>query len=384
MTGVASTPMKNRVIIVDGWLLAQAGHGMASHAGRLVQALARSRLAARLLIAVPAGAKNCVPAGVRTLVLQASLGRYPMLREAVWQNRLGRYIGRDYPEAVLLALSPFYSWNWPNRSVVVWHDLIPLHFKRYLGRYGYRRLLFRARLHRVRKTSLVVADSHHTASELQRYQGTSCPIETIHLWTSPESPGNQSSLAMDAVRVKYGLPPRYWLYVGGYDYRKNVGCLIEAYGMARALNECPPLVLAGKTPDDLRKPVCDVHGAMAKRHLTVEHVCLPGFIDPVDMAALYRGAELFIYPSLAEGFGLPPLEAMSCGCPAIVADATSLPEVVVDAGYRFPPHHPEALASLLIAAARKPLPLNPGYDCKYFSEMRGVEQYCAALEAMAL
>lgn len=384
MTEVPSRPMQKRLIIIDGWLLTQAGHGMASHAGQLVQSLAGSRLADRLLIAVPAGEKCCVPAGVPTLVLQAPFGGNPMVREVVWQNRLGGYIERHYPEAVLLALSPFYSWNWPNRSVVVWHDLIPLHFKRYMGRYFYRGLLFRARLRCIRKTSLVVADSRHTASELVGYLGANGRIETIHLWTPPAHQSDSSFLARNAVRAKYGLPERYWLYVGGYDYRKNVECLLEAYGMARIIRECPPLVLAGKIPCDLRKPVCNITGAMEKMRLTAGQVCCPGYIDEADMAALYRGAELFIYPSLAEGFGLPPLEAMSCGCPALVADSTSLPEVVVDAGYRFPPRSPETLATLLGQAAQTPLSLNPGYDGEYFSEKRGVAQYCDVLERVAL
>jgi len=375
--------MQKRLIIVDGWLLTEAGYGMASHAARLVHALAGSRLASRLMIAVPAGAEHFVPEGLSAFTLPDPFGVSPIVREAVWQNRLGGHVRRYYPEAVFLALSPFYSWHWPNRSVVVWHDLIPFQLKRYMGRFFYRRLLFKARLRRVHKTSFVVTDSCCTASALTRYQAFKPPMETIHLWTPSELADERSSQSLEAVRMKYGLPPRYWLYVGGYDYRKNVEYLIEAYGAVLAVHKCPPLVLAGKIPTNLRKPVCDVHGAMAKIGLTVGQVCLPGFIDPADMAALYRSAELFIYPSLAEGFGLPPLEAMACGCPAIVADATSLPEVVVDVGYRFSPHLSESLAALLSRAAQAPLPLNPGYDREYFSEKRGLGQYCDILERVA-
>ncbi len=375
--------MCNRDIIIDGWLLAQAGHGMASYAIRLAKALAKSRLASRIVVVVPENAKHCVPVGLHSLVLKNPFCMHPALAEFVWQNRLGGYVRRHYPDAVFLALSPFYSWNWPNRSVVVWHDLIPLQFKRYMGRFLFRRFILMARLRRVRKTSMVITDSRFTASALARYQGTLPPLETIGIWPSPGSGDNRSPGAIDAVRTKYGLPQRYWLYVGGYDYRKNVECLIEAYGRASDMCECPALVLAGKIPDDLRKPVCNIHSAMGKIKLAARQVCLPGFIDSVDMESLYCGAELFVYPSLAEGFGLPPLEAMACGCPAIVADTTSLPEVVVDAGYRFSPHPPESLAVLLAKAAKTPLPMNPGFNRDNFSEKRGMEQYCAVLERVS-
>ena len=182
--------------------------------------------------------------------------------------------------------------------------------------------------------------------------------------------------------MKYGLPARYWLYTGGYDYRKNLECLITAYAATRARHPCPPLVLAGKIPTDLRKPVCDIPGAMTRANLTGSEVLMPGFIDDNDMAALYSGSELFVYPSLAEGFGLPPLEAMACGCPALAANATSLPEVVVDEAYRFSPFHPGQLTDLLGQAARSPLPVNPGFDRFHFSEARGVAQYCGLLERM--
>lgn len=182
--------------------------------------------------------------------------------------------------------------------------------------------------------------------------------------------------------MKYRLPARYWLYTGGYDYRKNLECLITAYAATWARHACPPLVLAGKIPTDLRKPVCDIPRAMTRANLTGSEVLMPGFIDDNDMAALYSGSELFVYPSLAEGFGLPPLEAMACGCPALAANATSLPEVVVDEAYRFSPFHPGQLTDLLKQAARSPLPLNPGFDRLHFSEARGVAQYCGLLERM--
>jgi glycosyltransferase involved in cell wall biosynthesis len=172
------------------------------------------------------------------------------------------------------------------------------------------------------------------------------------------------------------------LYLGGYDYRKNVELLIEAYGRAARAGACPTLVLGGNIPIAVgsRKPVCDVAGAVRRAGIDSDRLCCPGFIDDDDLAAVYAGAELFIYPSLAEGFGLPPVEAMSSGCPAIVADTTSLPEVVTDEDYRFPVADPARLIEMLLSAARSPRPLNPGFMRSFYGHARGLRDYLQVME----
>ena len=95
---------------------------------------------------------------------------------------------------------------------------------------------------------------------------------------------------------------------------------------------------------------------------------MPGFIASEDMPGFYGAAELLIYPSLYEGFGLPPMEAMGCGCPAVSANNTSLPEVIKDSSYRFSVLLPEELINLLIRAASKALPMNPSFAQNEYSE----------------
>ena len=75
-----------------------------------------------------------------------------------------------------------------------------------------------------------------------------------------------------------------------------------------------------------------------------DEVVFLGYVGDEDMPRLYSGAEVFVYPSFYEGFGLPPLEAMACGCPAIVSDKSSLPEVVGDAGLFIDPYDPQEMA----------------------------------------
>jgi glycosyltransferase involved in cell wall biosynthesis len=372
-------------VIIDGWLLRQGGHGMASFARMLVEGLANSERRKDFLVAIPAGCESVVPAGIDPLSLAKGITMPAALGEALWQDRLGRHLRDCCRQDTLFSPSPFLSFARVQRSIVVCHDLIPIRFKRYLGNFMYRGWLFKGRLDWLRGASCVITDSDFTAKELRDYLRVEVPpMVTIPLWTSLADSVVPSLEARRVVQSKYRLPPRYWLYVGGYDYRKNVERLIDAYGRAVKVRECPALVLGGNIPLDLGKPVCDIRGAMRKAGVGEERVHCPGYIEACDLAAVYAGAELFIYPSLAEGFGLPPVEAMSCGCPAVVADNTSLPEVVVDEGYRFPGGDSSRLVEMLLSAAHEPWRLNPGFDRKYFSQARGLRDYLQVMERVKL
>ena len=361
---------------MDGWLLRQGGYGLATFARTLVEGLVESDIKDRVSVAVPAGSETTVPSAARTISLRSAAIAGGAIGEAIWQDRLGRFLRDQHPQDVLLAPAPFYSFAQVRRSIVVCHDLIPDQFPRYLGRFLYRRWLYNARLRWLRDVTCVVTDSVFTADQLRaRLEPHAPDIVSIPLWTPLADSPMPTPEARQAVQTKYGLPARYWLYVGGYDYRKNLDLLIDAYGRVAQSDECPALVLAGQIPRDSSKPVCDVPGALQRAQLASERVRCPGYVDAGDLAAVYAGAELFIYPSLSEGFGLPPVEAMSCGCPAIVADTTSLPEVVTDEAYRFPAGDAERLAEMLRSAARSPWPLNPGFDQSLYGRARGIGDY---------
>jgi glycosyltransferase involved in cell wall biosynthesis len=361
--------------------LRQGGYGLATFARTLIEGLASSDFKERMSVAIPAGSEASVPGGARTISLRGGAIAGGVIGEALWQDRLGRFLRDQHPQDILLAPAPFYSSARARRSIVVCHDLIPDQFPRYLGRFLYRRWLYNARLRWLRDATCVVTDSTFTADQLRaRLEADAPDIVSIPLWTPLADSPVPSAPARQAVQTRYGLPARYWLYLGGYDYRKNVDLLIDAYGRVARSIECPALVLAGHIPRDLNKPVSDVSGALQRAGIASERVCCPGYIDDRDLAAVYAGAELFIYPSLSEGFGLPPVEAMSCGCPAIVADATSLPEVVTDEDYRFPAGDCERLAEMLRSAARAPWTLNPGFDRSLYGRARGIKDYLQVIE----
>ncbi|NUP98678.1 MAG: glycosyltransferase family 4 protein [Armatimonadetes bacterium] len=131
-----------------------------------------------------------------------------------------------------------------------------------------------------------------------------------------------------AARESYNLPSEYLLWVGNVEPKKNVGHLFKVVRLLKSRGyDVPKLAIAGAlswgTPDVMAEYQASGLG---------DHVLFLGRVRDADLPAVYRGASAFLFPSLTEGFGLPPLEAMACGVPALVSDGTSLPEVVGKAG----------------------------------------------------
>lgn len=151
--------------------------------------------------------------------------------------------------------------------------------------------------------------------------------------------------AVRAFRAAKGLPERFWLFIGTLEPRKNLPMLLEAYA-ALPESQRLPLILGGGKGWDY-----DPIFAAVERHRLGDWVQFPGFIPPDDLPFWYNGAEVFVYPSIFEGFGLPVLEAMACGTPVIVSEASSLPEVAGDAGMLVPPEDVGAWTAALACAA---------------------------------
>lgn len=150
-------------------------------------------------------------------------------------------------------------------------------------------------------------------------------VTTIHLGCDHEVfyPRERASLA--GLRERFRLPDHFILYVGSIEPRKNLLRLLKAYRqLPAATRRDVKLVLAGFHGWD-NAEVMDLLSGMQ------EDVSYLGYVEEPDLAGLYNLAELFIYPTLYEGFGLPPLEAMACGCPVVVSKVASLPEVCGDA-----------------------------------------------------
>jgi glycosyltransferase involved in cell wall biosynthesis len=136
-----------------------------------------------------------------------------------------------------------------------------------------------------------------------------------------------------AARTRHSLPERFAFWAGDFRQEKNLIFLIQAWARLRGrLGDLPSLVLAGEKRADYYKVLKEV----AKQGLEGQ-VLFPGFIPDDDLPAVYSAATLFVFPSLYEGFGLPPLEAMACGTPCVVSNSSSLPEVTGSAALLFNP-----------------------------------------------
>ena len=137
----------------------------------------------------------------------------------------------------------------------------------------------------------------------------------------------------EAVRRKYDLPDQFALYLGGFDWRKQVNTLMLAYTyVGEADGDAFPLVIAGREPryDDRLFP--DLRAYSRKLNIQ-DYLRWIGFVDEADKPSLYRLADVFVFPSLYEGFGLMALEAMASGTPVVTSNAIVFEEILEDAAY---------------------------------------------------
>ena len=169
---------------------------------------------------------------------------------------------------------------------------------------------------------------------------------------------------MRRVRQAYNLPERFILYVGINKPPKNLPRLIDTYAQLVAVSAGPDFdcVIAGAW--DNRYPESRERAA----HLGPgNRVRFLGSMPDADLPALYAAADLFVMPSLYEGFSLPVLEAMACGTPVACSDTSSLPEVAGDAGFFFNPYDIDQMASTVLRAMTNP-------ELKAELRMRGLER----------
>lgn len=146
-----------------------------------------------------------------------------------------------------------------------------------------------------------------------------------------------------SIKRKYDIDGDYLLYLGTLEPRKNIERLVRAYGLLkRDFADCPNLLLAGG-----KGWLYDGIFELIKTLRLEDSVIFTGYVEDQDVPLLMSGAMVFCFPSLYEGFGMPPLEAMACGTPVITSDTSSLPEVVGDAALLVDPLSVDSIASAL-------------------------------------
>jgi len=188
----------------------------------------------------------------------------------------------------------------------------------------------------------IIADSHNTRRDLERCYGVAEDrVDVIYLAAGEEFRAIDDQGLLSRVRAHYGLPERFVLFVGSLEPRKNLPMLIRA--LAALQGEAPTLrlVIAGRGDPSY---VAMLGAEIARAGLTPgREVIFTGFVPDAELPALYNLCEFFVYPSVYEGFGLPPLEAMGCGKPVIVSDNSCLSEVYQGAALLCPIDSADAL-----------------------------------------
>ncbi len=245
-------------------------------------------------------------------------------------------------------------WGGPLQSpvplVVTVHDLTPLLVREY-------RRPLRARLYNAlvsasaRGATQLITDSFSSKLDIMDHLHIAEErVTAVYLAVTPQYKPGKNDLMDMAILKKHNLPDFYILYLGGYELHKNVTTLLLAYTyVAQSLGEDYPLLLAGRKPT-IPSPIYPDYDGYIRRLGLEERVRWLGFVDEEDKPVLYRNAELFVFPSRHEGFGLPPLEALACGTPVVTTNASSLPEVVGDAAFAVSPDDERGMAGAMIAA----------------------------------
>lgn len=237
----------------------------------------------------------------------------------------------------------------PVPTVVTVHDLIPLRFPDHF-RPGIRGLIkWKIQERRLRQSAAIITDSHASKADIIRYTGIAeGKIHVIYLGVSENFRPMQNKKAMHTARQRLGLPDQYILYVGDVNYNKNIPALIRAFSLVRKKIPGVKLILIG---NGFISPTPELAEILSLIHSegTEEHILRKNKISEEDLVSLYNLADIYVQPSLAEGFGLTILEAMACGTPVIAADAGSLPEITGDAGILIDPEKPAELAAQMIS-----------------------------------
>jgi len=150
---------------------------------------------------------------------------------------------------------------------------------------------------------------------------------------------------LEAVKLRYGLPEKFILYLGNVEPRKNLIGLIRAYNDLRRRNPAfsgVKLVIAGATGWKIKDIFKELYASDYQADIK-----FLGYIDKADKPALYSLCSVFAYPSFYEGFGFPPLEAMACGAPVVTSNVSSLPEIVGSATLIVDPYNTNAITTAL-------------------------------------
>ncbi|MCD6450968.1 MAG: glycosyltransferase family 4 protein [Acidobacteria bacterium] len=271
--------------------------------------------------------------------------RFEFVPEYSGKYSLGELFSLSY-KARKLRLDLFHSPHYvlpfllPCPAVVTVHDLIHLLFPQYLP-HNWAKFYARYMIGRgVKRASRVITVSHSSKRDILRFfRVPEEKIEVIYNGVAPELMEPLSSEELDKVRRKYGIYEPFLLFVGNLKPHKNLRRLISSF--ARVAVQVPELLLV-VVGDELHNHP-DLAREVEEKKLK-GRVRFFGYTERGELKGLYQLAEILVFPSLYEGFGLPPLEAMAVGTPVVASNVSSIPEVVGDAALLVDPRDEEMIA----------------------------------------
>lgn len=261
-----------------------------------------------------------------------------------WENVLAPIAARKY--GIDLWFSPdFYVPRYlRTRSVITICDLIFENFHD-IRTNKLASTLSRKVAFSIRRAVQIIAISSFTRNQiLERYPVAPNKVRVIPLAADERFHKIDDPTALRRVLRRYGIDFDYILYVGEISERKNIVRLVRAYDGLKTKDKLAQrkLVLVGKRTSDTERMVSEVKSL----HLESQ-ILFTGYVPDEDLPFLYNGASVFVFPSLYEGFGIPPLEAMQCQVPVVASSATSIPEVVGNGALLFDPYNVEDIADKL-------------------------------------
>ncbi len=275
--------------------------------------------------------------------LKKSLLQYFSSNKYIFFNR-GDLLPKDIEVVHYPYFEPFFltlPFRKTHKTVVTVHDLTPFVFPDHFPTGIKGALKWALQKNLLKAVDAIITDSQSSKDDIIRYTGIpGAKITVVYLAAGEEFKRIQNSLLPELraraefriqnLRRRYGLPEKFALYVGDVTWNKNLPRLVEAIKKTNI-----PLVMVGKA---LGETNFDESNPWNKDLSTVQQLVknnkqfiLTGFVNDVDLICLYNMATVFAMPSIYEGFGLPILEAMQCGCPVVTAKEGSLPEVAGNA-----------------------------------------------------
>jgi len=345
-----SPVFKGKTIVIDARFLDPKKAGISRYTRELIKGITRIKTGAKWIVIVKNGEKfeddfkDALDKSKDTIeLIGTDIGHYTLSE----QREFLKLLNNLKPDLI-----HFTNFNHPVRLkrpfVTTIHDLImsknPTSNRSRVRNFAYNYVMRNA----VKRSKLILTVSNYSKRDIvteykivpDKVMVTYNGIDT-HRFRPISNPTR-----LNAVLAKYKIDKPYILNVGQWMKHKNLYALVDAMERLNAELKYKgkyQLVIAGRP----REYDAMVEYIKAKNLESV--VLLPGFVDETDLPILYNAARLFAFPSLAEGFGIPPLEAMACGTPVVSSNATCMPEVLGDAALYFDPRNVKNITEVIIA-----------------------------------